>query len=424
MPQALLLTAACTWLLNGLHARPDDGPACRNLMSCILPLTSATSADPEIVAYRTSLGHGRGADEEGDDEFDEYEDSSDDSDDAASSKKVPYNPFGVVFFRRLKLDVNVPRFRSGPRGRLLSEAAFRFFFHASQQEMQLKCATTGIIPREQIGQANYIGNRARLTSMFFHPVQDNNNNNVVVMNTNNENNTEDISMNGPQPSNPQLFDLCSSGYSLAEPEVDDGSDLENEGESSNNQNQNHGHDASGNLICGNIDYVMEQIWRQFLVDIVSKAPNMGGRSANSYLKLTHDERLRVGEELYKNRRLSDMWKAVQYRHGEKKDWELAFDHLFPPKGQAITTAIQNYTQCRYFRHWQCISTRNDQRTVDGMREAFYKRLLTLTWIPHACSDKMWVTSKNRNFCRLPHQTTGAAPRILVKAHADVGWVSA
>lgn len=54
-PEALLLTAACIWLLNGLHAHPKDGPASRNLMDAILPITEADDADLDVLTYNVCV---------------------------------------------------------------------------------------------------------------------------------------------------------------------------------------------------------------------------------------------------------------------------------------------------------------------------------------------------------------------------------
>lgn len=49
--KALLLVVALVWLVNGLHSRPDDGSASRNLMSAILPHVEHEGADPNTLAY-------------------------------------------------------------------------------------------------------------------------------------------------------------------------------------------------------------------------------------------------------------------------------------------------------------------------------------------------------------------------------------
>ena len=77
---ALLLTAACVWLLNGLRERPDDGPSWRTLMKAVLPTTD--KGDPVALAVA----------------FPEPE-----SDSNKLNMESPYYPHGVTFLRRIDL---------------------------------------------------------------------------------------------------------------------------------------------------------------------------------------------------------------------------------------------------------------------------------------------------------------------------------
>jgi hypothetical protein len=49
-PDVLLLTTACVWLINGLHAHPEDGPAARCLMDSVLPVTDTDQLEDETMA--------------------------------------------------------------------------------------------------------------------------------------------------------------------------------------------------------------------------------------------------------------------------------------------------------------------------------------------------------------------------------------
>ena len=92
IPEALALTAACVWLLNGLHARPEDGPAARRLMDAAFPITEAENLNMDVLAYNTFR---RGAWQEEQEEGEE---------DRLPRTRVPYIPNGCVFFRRIMLD--------------------------------------------------------------------------------------------------------------------------------------------------------------------------------------------------------------------------------------------------------------------------------------------------------------------------------
>ena len=80
---ALLLTAGCAWLLNGLHSAPDNRPASRNLMDCVLPEVDRRGADEMFLAY------GRAVDDD--------DDGADTNDGYDERVTLPANPHGLVF---------------------------------------------------------------------------------------------------------------------------------------------------------------------------------------------------------------------------------------------------------------------------------------------------------------------------------------
>ncbi|KAJ3566668.1 hypothetical protein NP233_g6858 [Leucocoprinus birnbaumii] len=120
---ALTLTAACVWLLNGLHARPDDGPASRDLMDAALPLVEACDSTDLQLAYRVSL----------------------DDDNQALVAHIPY---GCVFLRRISIR-QVPRLRVS--GLVLPVKSFKFWFKGlDREQVQNRYQTAGIIDRRVV----------------------------------------------------------------------------------------------------------------------------------------------------------------------------------------------------------------------------------------------------------------------------------
>ena len=106
--EALLLVAALIWLANGLHSRPDDGSAARNLMTAVLPHVEREDADPNTLAFYART---------------DYEGNEDVGD------TLPYIPYGLVFFANLKIEgVPVPRFRVNRGSPKLADFAFKFYF--------------------------------------------------------------------------------------------------------------------------------------------------------------------------------------------------------------------------------------------------------------------------------------------------------
>jgi hypothetical protein len=357
-PDALLLSAACVWLINSLHSRPEDGPSWRSLMHAVLPNTDSDDVDDETFACVAS-GHGER----------EHEEEESDSEEEAPSQ--PYNPFGVIFLRRIVPDVEVPRMRAG--GRNLTIPAFKYIFGAMPEDIRLKYHKVGIVPAAKVPETRIVTNKTKYTPSYI---------------------------NTSGADEPNLFSLAENGYSLPPPVVDGGSDIEEEDDLDE--------------AAGDIDAEVSQMWRQFLVDVAMKTPNPRGATSASYFTVTRDDRLSTGEELYKNDNLSDMWRECQYKLGSRDDWKCAFGHMFPPVGHQTSQRVQNYTQCKYYLKWKEICSTADAKSALAIRKQLWNKVYSLAWIPHACQDKLWPTSKANGFTRLPPQSTGPAPRILVK----------
>ena len=366
MAEALSLTAACVWLANGLHARPEDGPAARRLMDAVLPVTEADGVSREVLAYNTSVrGEERGEEEE-------------EEEDVSSSRRVPYNPYGCVFFRRLKLG-DAPRLRVG--GPVLSPPAFKFWFNGlSIEEITAKYQTTGIVDRTALAHKRP-SNKGKMP----------------------------LYVNGTGAPEPDLFNLSAHGHTLPPP-AGDGSDMDDNSSS-----------RSASPTTPTIDTFLSKLWRQFVMDLTRKSPNPRGATNPAYLKLTDIQRQQGKEDIYKNPVLSDVFNGVAYRSGSRDDWERAFKWLFPLPGHKTTNATQNYPTCPYYNSWLAFigNPNHNETLIKDARQAIWKRLRKWSWIPDAQQDKMWPTTSISGFTRWPpsKRTTGrkeAAPRVLLR----------
>ena len=116
---ALVLMAACTWLLNGLHSTPDNRPSSRNLMDSILPQIDIRGADTTFFAY------GKAIDEDDDEDEDDYD----------GKTTLPASSYGLTFFHSLQIGPQYPvlRFKAGTA---LSPRAFHFFFGIEFEDIQ------------------------------------------------------------------------------------------------------------------------------------------------------------------------------------------------------------------------------------------------------------------------------------------------
>ncbi|TFK32541.1 hypothetical protein BDQ12DRAFT_772989 [Crucibulum laeve] len=341
---ALKLTIACTWLINGLHSRPDDGQAARSLMDNILPLVEQDLADRNTLAY---IPRGR------------------DDDDGLH----PHNPYGVVFFKPLYMGANVPRFRIGYE---LPTLVYQFFFGMDHKAISNKYFPVGIVrPREGARPGRVVTNKTHRTPLF-------------------------VNWTGVPPS--KLFDLASKKICLLPHANDDGSDLDEPDDSNDPQED--------------IDSKLTGLWTQFLIDVMAKTPNQ--RGGISYCKLSAEARKLATEACFRNKTLSDVWNTCAYKMSSYEDRTCAFKHLWPPKDHILVGSTQNYANCRYYEDWKILIARiEDKEEVELLRKALRARLETLYWIPHACQDKLWVTSRHKDFQRLPLGTSGPAPRLLI-----------
>ena len=374
IPEALTLTAACVWLLNGLHARPEDGPAARRLMDAALPLSEAHNLNSDVLVYNTS----RRADWQQEEEAEEEEEEGEgEPNNRRVHARVPYIPYGCIFFRRIMVGDIVPRLCIG--GTALTEPAFKFWFEGmTLDQVQAMYQKSGIISRHALA-GKRPTNKGRMPTY--------------------------INLTGaPEPT---LFDLQSQGHTLPAPTQDDGSDIEDRSSPPPAEES------------PTIDTFLSQLWRQFVIDLTGKAPNPRGIANPSYLKLTAVQRREGKEDIYKNLTLSDVFTDVSYRNASSADWQRAFKWLFPEPGFRTTTAVQNYPSSPYFATWMTfIEDPENLALISAARSEIWKRVRGWSWIPDAQQDKMWPTSFKLGFTRWPSSSgrVPPAPRILLRSH--------
>lgn len=278
--------------------------------------------------------------------------------------------------------IGVPRLRIG--GSTLPPPAFYTWFGMTIEEVQTKYKMSGIIGRDALG-GKRPTNKARMP--IYH----------------NRTGTQE----------PALFDLRARGHSLPPPIRDDGSDVDDRMSIPPADEPR------------DIDEFLSRLYRQFVIDVLGKAPNMKGATNASYMRLTALQRREGTDVTFKNLTLSTIWNHVAYRTATTADWQRAFKWLFPSRGFKTTDTVQNYPSCPYFRTWMEFleNAENSQKLVSDAREALWKLVRTWSWIPDAQQDKMWPTPALKGFTRWPHilKSNGKdlpAPRILLKNDAQ------
>ncbi|KAF8869105.1 hypothetical protein BD779DRAFT_1682604 [Infundibulicybe gibba] len=351
---SLILTAGCVWLANSLHCRPDDKNASRNLMRCIFPHTPRAGADPSSLAYlRGSLAEGEAPD--------------------AQEPTLPYHPYGMFFFTDFLTNRrHSPRFSMGGRERL-TDGSFEYFFIKPFDEISTYYFRTGVLGRQGVHPSRVM-NKAVITPRFYHD----------------------------EPETlPDLFNTAALG-TIGDPIViDDGSDLE-EGDIAEPE--------------GTLDNTLSKIWRQFIVDLLSKSPNQKGAGSPSYLKIALKDRLISTDEVLKSKDLAKYWTDCAWKVAGAKEWEVAFRHLWPPKAHILVGAVQNYGNCSYYLKWKDLLSRMTDADAEEVRKQIRARMDRLMWWPNAQQDRIWCTRVQRHFTLASsgQPQKGPAPQLLVR----------
>jgi hypothetical protein len=330
-------------------------------MDTVLPVTDDEDPDPLTLIFPASQ-RGDGIEEEEDED--------------GEPAPIPYNPFGAIFLRPIMLK-DVPRMRVG--GPSLSATAFKFLFGDTEEGIRHKYYRTGIIPRQAISSRRVVTNKSTRTPTYI-----------------------------PEPGTtpPVLFNLAERNIALPPPAVDSGSDWESE--------QDSAEDSKG------IDETITQLYRQFITDVMSKSPNPRGANNPSYCILTRHAKLTVTEDIFKNPRLPDVWRACQYKLGTPEDFKRVFNHLFPPRHHKTSSQVQNYLQCQYYMKWKEICVNADAATVQAIRRDIAKKISSFVWLPDASQDKMWPTKHISHFEHYPPDTpsNAPAPRLLFRRQPE------
>ena len=265
----------------------------------------------------------------------------------------------------------------------LSEKAWRYLFGTTRDELNDKFFSPSTVQRANPG---HIHNRVKLTAHCQ--------------------NSGDAEEN-------MLFDLTHRGYKLPEPIVDEGSDQDM---GSNNEIQIQDSDDDED-----IDSKLSKLWRQFLVDLTAKAPNLKNASSPLYCKLSAEEHLMVNDDTHKNCKLSDYWADCQWKIATKSEWTLIFDHLWPPKNKVLNGSVQNYNSTAYYLKWTALTSNSDIQTVTAMEEDIRRRCNTLFWLPHPQTDCIWHTKFISGFQRSNRVSkNNPALRILINWKETIG----
>ena len=294
------------------------------------------------------------------------------------SETVPYNPYGIVFLREIRIGegIVVPRFRDITVG-MITPKTFRYIFGIERNDVD-----SHFFVGRMLVPANphRVSNKTRSTATRIIPTES---------------------------EAPTIFNLAAQGHSLPPRQQDEGSDI---GEIIDSIDDGDDSDSDGD-----IDKKLTKLWRQFLVDLTAKVSNRKGAFAPSYCILSKSERDAVDASTYQNLNLRDYFNNCQYRTATNADWDAAFDKFWPPPGKLLTTKTQNYPKMKYYISWGILINNPQPTPVDVMRERLHRVFHDLKWIPNCQADRIWYTKRDTTFKRFPEcDPTEAAPRILIR----------
>ncbi|KAJ3494269.1 hypothetical protein NLJ89_g10846 [Agrocybe chaxingu] len=351
---ALLLLMYIVWLLNGLHSTPDLGQYNRELIAATFPHIATAHADPDILVYGTPT----------EDEDEEMDSDSDAEDQPARPRRcadavtLPAIPFGIAQLPDLRVGKGypVPRVRLGDA--FISKDAFHYFMKVDLDQIGVEFFRKKLVvpapPR-----ATASGSEANLSY-----------------------------------SNP--------------PARDDGSDLD----SDDNDNPNNLTEPPQP-----VDIALTALWRQFLLDITLKAPNIKSARSPPYCRLSPSERLLVNAQTYMDPNLASYFLACQWKVATDESWNRIFYNLFPDEKDVRAGHVQNYEQTNYFPAWaRLMAQAESSNDIKKMRKLLKEKFDTLYWMPHAQKDRIWRTSTDANFSRLGGVAGTAGPQILIRGN--------
>lgn len=373
---ALILTAGCVWLLNGLHSTPDKGAKSKDLMNAILPHTPAADANVDILAYGSPTAN---------DDVDSGSSADDEPGGYQGVATLPCWPRGLVFFTEICLgnDHPVPRLRNNITVRV---ETIKYFFGMNRDQLKEAMIETR---RKAMGIVARVPNRVRKTANW-------------------------INLEEGQERN--LFKIAERGVHIPSPPRDTGSDMEID---SDEENAVNALDEDSQ----DVDRLMSTFWRQFLLDLTAKAPNRSAMGATSYCILSIDQRSRVSTATYQNHTLSDYFDDCAYKHANVSDWNKLFDRFFPPKSfPAFITKVQNYSNTTWWPAWNRFRERQDEFIVETCRAELRKKFHTLYWMPAATGDRIWCCRFNKSYKKLSGlPETDTSPLILINLHDIPKW---
>jgi hypothetical protein len=285
---------------------------------------------------------------------------------------ILYAPYGAVFFMRLKWPplTEVPRLSWG---HVMNDRSFKHFFGCTYFDLRAKYVRTGFMQRDQIPKAHVPTLKGKTT---LHPNQD---------------------------VDEALRAFHTLAIDVVPPQgIQDEEDMDIPPEELGQQQQD------------DMAIWTTKLWQQFLSDLLQKCGNSRGDSTiASHCRMTMAQRTSASMELYQQLNLALIFRRVQWRYADQKEWLHAFEIYWPKKNHVTGLSIQNLKTMQYYTTWKSQVAKLTMQEVEHIRNRLWVIFRSLKWIPNAKCDRVWDYKIDTKCQRFPTDIKQKAPQVII-----------
>ncbi|KAH9931385.1 uncharacterized protein B0H18DRAFT_832582, partial [Fomitopsis serialis] len=164
-----------------------------------------------------------------------------------------------------------------------------------------------------------------------------------------------------------------------------------------------------------VEQRVTRLWEQFKYDLIDKAPGPRDKRQPSYMIVSQEERVNAPDALFQSPELP--FSQVRVIKVERDHWRTKmFDRYFPLPNVPINHALQNFTNCTYWKLWGgLVGGRTTPVNVNLIRGAVFRLYDELLWLPYTESDRIWTTKTTTAMRanRIPCDSDAPAPLLAI-----------
>jgi hypothetical protein len=193
--------------------------------------------------------------------------------------------------------------------------------------------------------------------------------------------------------NPAMVDfgLEGRGVEVRPRERERGMDVDNHHAVMENSSDEEGNEQD-------VDNIVSKIWAQVPYDIFAKAANGKRQAEPPHLIMTTAARSNITWDAFHTTDLSAIFDKAQIRMTPPQFWQdNLFARYFPPKGTKPKERgkLQNFPYMTYYQKWVKLMGDLNEEDAKVVRAAVWKKFKKVKWLPHADTDRMWVTKNGQ-----------------------------